>query len=163
MPHKWQYYHDIGFVYYWHLRDYQTAALWFQRAAEQPNAPNWLHAAGRLDAGARAATATAARFLWQQIAKSEEAWLRRKRRTRAAAAAGARSDRPAREPGATGFRRRPASATRGPLLIATTGALKVSRSIRRARRYELDPATGRVQRVRESPLYPMPEEPRRLQ
>ena len=23
---KWQYYYDIGFVYYWHARDYQTAA-----------------------------------------------------------------------------------------------------------------------------------------
>ena len=47
MPHKWQYYHDIGFVYYWRLHDYKTAAIWFQRAAAQPNAPNWLHAAGR--------------------------------------------------------------------------------------------------------------------
>jgi len=42
MPQKWQYYHDVGFVYYWRLRDYQSAALWFQRAAAQPNAPNWL-------------------------------------------------------------------------------------------------------------------------
>ena len=41
-----EYYQDIGFVYYWHLRDYKAAAEWFQRAAEQPGAPNWLAAAG---------------------------------------------------------------------------------------------------------------------
>ena len=76
MPQKWQYYHDIGFVYYWRLRDYNSAALWFQRAAAQPNAPNWLTplAASML---ARGNDRAAARFLWQQIAKSEEAWLRR--------------------------------------------------------------------------------------
>ncbi len=76
MPQKWQYYHDIGFVYYWRMRDYKTAATWFQRAADQPNAPNWLQplAASMLVRGNDRA---AARFLWQQIAKSEEAWLRR--------------------------------------------------------------------------------------
>ena len=76
MPLKWQYYHDVGFVYYWRLHDYQTAALWFQRAAAQPNAPNWLPplAASMLSRGQ---DRVAARFLWQQVAKSEEAWLRR--------------------------------------------------------------------------------------
>ncbi len=49
-PRKWQYSHDIAFVHYWHLRDYKTAAEWFQRAADQPSAPNWLRplAAGML-------------------------------------------------------------------------------------------------------------------
>ncbi len=54
MPQKWQYYHDIGFVYYWRMHDFQSAATWFRRAAEQPGAPNWLDAAGRVDAVARA-------------------------------------------------------------------------------------------------------------
>ena len=36
MPQKWQYYYDIGFVYYWRLKDVQTAATWFRRAAVQP-------------------------------------------------------------------------------------------------------------------------------
>ena len=76
MPHKWQYYHDIGFVYYWRLRDYQTAATWFQRAAETAEraelaASRWPPRCS-CDGNDRAA----ARFLWQQIAKSEEAWLR---------------------------------------------------------------------------------------
>ena len=41
-PQKWQYFHDIAFVHYWHLHDPATAAIWFQRAADQPDAPNWL-------------------------------------------------------------------------------------------------------------------------
>jgi tetratricopeptide (TPR) repeat protein len=75
-PLKWQYYQDIAFVYYWHQRDYHAAADWFRRASQVPNAPNWLapmvpamltHAQDR----------ASARFLWREISKSEEAWLRR--------------------------------------------------------------------------------------
>jgi tetratricopeptide (TPR) repeat protein len=75
-PGKWQYLHDIAFVYYWHLRDFEASALWFQRAAELPNSPNWLKplAAGVLVAGN---DRTSARFLWNQILQSEEEWLRK--------------------------------------------------------------------------------------
>jgi hypothetical protein len=75
-PQKWQYYHDIAFVYYWHVRDFKAAAEWFAHAAEQPNAPNWLSpmAAGMLSAGNDRASA---RFLWQQMLASDQEWLRR--------------------------------------------------------------------------------------
>ncbi len=75
-PTKWEYPHDIAFVYYWHLRDFKTAAEWFQRAAALPGAPNWLQplAAGILTAGNDRA---AARLLWNQILNSDEEWLRR--------------------------------------------------------------------------------------
>jgi hypothetical protein len=75
-PTKWEYPHDIAFVYYWHLRDFKTAAEWFQRAAALPTAPNWLQplAAGILTAGNDRA---AARLLWSQILQSDEEWLRR--------------------------------------------------------------------------------------
>ncbi len=33
-PERWEYMHDIGFVYYWWLRDYAQAAEWFKRAGE---------------------------------------------------------------------------------------------------------------------------------
>ena len=74
-PGKWQYFHDIAFVNYWHRRDLKAAATWFQRAAEQPNSPNWLPplAAGILTAGNDRASA---RFLWNEILKSDEKWLR---------------------------------------------------------------------------------------
>ena len=75
-PEKWQYYHDIAFVYYWHLRDYKAAASWFRSAAAQPDAPNWLEpmAAAMLNAGGDRASA---RLLWGQMLQSEEEWLRR--------------------------------------------------------------------------------------
>jgi hypothetical protein len=75
-PQKWQYFHDIAFVYYWHLRDFEAAALWFQRAGDLPNSANWLKplAAGMLSASNDRASA---RFLWNQILKSDEEWLRK--------------------------------------------------------------------------------------
>jgi hypothetical protein len=74
-PGRWQYYQDIGFVYYWHLRDNKAAAEWIERAAAQPDAPTWLAplAATMLVHGNDRASA---RVLWRQIAQSEEAWLR---------------------------------------------------------------------------------------
>jgi hypothetical protein len=74
-PQKWQYFHDIAFVHYWHRHDPVTAAIWFQRAGSQPGAPNWLSplAATMLSARDR----SSARILWQQILQSDEAWLRR--------------------------------------------------------------------------------------
>jgi hypothetical protein len=75
-PAKWQYYHDIGFVYYWTVGDMQAAAEWFRRAAAQPGAPNWLQplaASILLERGDRAS----ARFLLQQILLSEQEWLHR--------------------------------------------------------------------------------------
>jgi hypothetical protein len=75
-PTKWQYYHDVAFVYYWHLRDFKSAAAWFQQAGSQPGAPNWLPvmAASMLSAGNDRA---AARFLWSQMLGSDQEWLRR--------------------------------------------------------------------------------------
>ncbi len=75
-PAKWQYYHDIAFVYYWQLRDMHAAAKWFRMAAAQPDAPNWLEpvAASMLIQGGDRASA---RFLLQEILKSDEVWLQR--------------------------------------------------------------------------------------
>lgn len=75
-PDKWQYYHDIGFVYYWSLDDPTTAATWFQRGSELPDAPAWLKplAASMLTQGT---DRTSARYLWRQILNSDEEWLRR--------------------------------------------------------------------------------------
>jgi hypothetical protein len=74
-PQKWQYLHDIAFVHYWHMHDPRTAASWFQRAAAQPGAPNWLQPLAATMISAR--DRSAARVLWQQILQSDEPWLRR--------------------------------------------------------------------------------------
>ncbi len=74
-PGKWEYYHDIAFVNYWQLHDTQAAAEWFRRAAQQPNAPNWLMpvAAAMLTQGA---DRTSARFIWRQMLAADQEWLR---------------------------------------------------------------------------------------
>lgn len=74
-PGKWQYAHDIAFVYYWHLRDFKAAAQWFERAAAAPNSPNWLRPLAASVLGA-SSDRMSARFLWNQILQSEEPWLR---------------------------------------------------------------------------------------
>jgi tetratricopeptide (TPR) repeat protein len=82
-PDKWQYYLDAGFVYYWHLRDFKTAAVWFRHASEQPNAPNWLAplAATML---IRGGDRVSARFLWEQLLQADQPWLRSNARHRLA-------------------------------------------------------------------------------
>jgi hypothetical protein len=41
-PEKWQYWQDIGFVYYWSVHDYAKASEAFRRGAEVPGAPWWM-------------------------------------------------------------------------------------------------------------------------
>jgi len=74
-PTRWQYMMDLGFVYYWHLRDYTSAAGAFQRASEMPGGPAWLRplAAVTLAEGGHR---HASRALWQQLAQADEPWLR---------------------------------------------------------------------------------------
>jgi len=72
---NWRYYHDIAFIHYWQYQDPKAAAVWFRKAAAQPGAPIWLEpvaASMLIEGGDRAS----ARFLFQQILKSEERWLR---------------------------------------------------------------------------------------
>lgn len=75
-PARHEYYHDVGFIYYWHLRDYQQAADWFSRGGDVPGAPFWLksYAAVMLTRGG---DRQASRALWTQIGQNEESeWLR---------------------------------------------------------------------------------------
>jgi len=82
-PGKWQYMQDLGFVYYWHVRDFKTAASCFQQASEMPGAPTWLRplAAVTLAEGGHRGSA---RELFQQLVQSEEPWLRDSARLRLA-------------------------------------------------------------------------------
>jgi hypothetical protein len=75
-PGKWDYYHDIGFVYYWNLHDYKSAAEWFMRGGELPGAPWWLktYAAVMLTRGG---DRQSSRFMWRQLGETaDNDWLR---------------------------------------------------------------------------------------
>lgn len=135
-PGKWQYYHDIGFVHYWALRDPTAAATWFKRAAEQPGAPNWLLpvAAAMLSQGS---DRTSARFLWQQMLTADQEWLR-KRAERALLQLDALDQ------------------------LDVINELLRTRRLRglpldpTGTPYEIDPATGRARVSDKSALFPMP-------
>ncbi len=75
-PSRWEFLHDIGFVYAWSHRDYKAAATWFERASQIPEAPVWLRstaASMELRGGNRAA----ARQLWQQMLNNAElGWMK---------------------------------------------------------------------------------------
>jgi hypothetical protein len=76
-PTRWEYMLDAGFVHYWDVGDFESAAQWFTRASRVPGAPDWLVplAANTLATGG---DRTSSRFLWQQIYNSaQEDWLKR--------------------------------------------------------------------------------------
>jgi tetratricopeptide (TPR) repeat protein len=75
-PDRWEYPHDVGFIYY-RQGDFVNAAAWFRRAARVPGATNWLEplAAVTLATGG---DIRSSRLLWQNIrTSSNEQWLRR--------------------------------------------------------------------------------------
>ncbi|HUK32713.1 MAG TPA: hypothetical protein VLV86_02315, partial [Vicinamibacterales bacterium] len=65
-PEKWQYWHDIGFVYYWNTHDYRKASEAFLHGAALPGAPWWMRslAATMLVRGGDRQTS---RLLWRQL------------------------------------------------------------------------------------------------
>ena len=154
-PQKWQYYHDVAFVHYWHFRDYRAASDWFRRAGAQPNAPNWLGpmAAAMLT---KAQDRTAARFLWQQILQSEEQWLRRaaERSLQQLDALDAIDQLQAvvrRAPPPTGEQY-------SWNLLIRRGLLRGIPLDPTRTPFEIDPLTGVVTLSRASPLYPLPKD-----
>ena len=67
---------DIGFIYYWWVKDFERAAEWFDRAADVPGASWWLRslAANTLAAGG---SRESSRMLWGQMYDSAEPeWIR---------------------------------------------------------------------------------------
>jgi hypothetical protein len=75
-PGTWQYQQDAGFVCYWWVRDYKTAAEWFRRASQVPGAPWWLESLAAVTL-AQGGDRRGSRLLWEQLAKTaDNAWLR---------------------------------------------------------------------------------------
>jgi hypothetical protein len=155
---RWEYMHDIGFVHYWWLRDYVTAAEWFRRASEVPDAPQWLQplAATTLAAGGDRRTS---RQLWEQLLNaSDTAWLRSNAEFRLMQLDAMDmldrlndlADRYAKREGrmATSWQTLgPAAGLRG-IPVDPAGVP-----------FEIDPATGRIALGADSPLLPLPDEP----
>jgi hypothetical protein len=137
------------------MRDYKTASEWFQRAAAQPDAPNWLPslAASMLSRTNDRATA---RFMWQQLLKSEQPWVRRTAE-RSLLQLEALDQIDQLQAAVARVGPDPLRGYSWSVLIARRMLAGVPLDPTRAP-YVLDPGTGRVQVDPESPLWPMPEE-----
>jgi hypothetical protein len=83
-PERWEYAQDAGFVYYWWLQDYKSAAQWFQRASQIAGAPWWLRSLAAtvlVEGGDRKAS----RQLWDNIYRTaDHEWLRNNAKLRLA-------------------------------------------------------------------------------
>jgi tetratricopeptide (TPR) repeat protein len=70
-PDHWRFYLDKGFIYYWHLRDFDRAAGIFLEGSKLPGAPFWMRAiAGQ--ALAQGGDRETARGLWQALHDTAE-------------------------------------------------------------------------------------------
>jgi tetratricopeptide (TPR) repeat protein len=73
----WRLWSDLGFVYYWDMRDYQRAAEAYLEASRQPYAVPWVKPmAAQL--AARGGSRDVSSFLWSEIYKSTPNELIRK-------------------------------------------------------------------------------------
>lgn len=83
-PGRWQYAMDIGFVHYWWLQDYKTAAAWFDRAAGMPGGSWWLRSLAAVTL-AEGGDRRSSRQMWQQILETaDHDWLRNNARLKLA-------------------------------------------------------------------------------
>lgn len=153
-PGKWQYMMDLGFVYYWHLRDYASASASFQRASAMPGAPAWLRplAAVTLAEGGHR---QASRTLWQQLAQAEEPWLRDAAGLRLAQLDAMDAIDSLQAPVQAYRQAHPGE----PVTWERLAAAKVIPGIpldSSRTPFALDPATGAITVARESKLFPLP-------
>jgi tetratricopeptide (TPR) repeat protein len=65
-PDYWRLWQDLGFIYYWDLKDYPTAARVFLAGSEQPGAQIWMKVLAASVAGEGGALQTS-KLLWSEI------------------------------------------------------------------------------------------------
>ncbi len=159
---RWEYMHDIGFVYYWWLRDYKKAAEWFQKGSEAPGGPAWLApmAATTLAVGR---DRQSSRTLWTQLRDSADSdWIRN-----TAERSLLQLDAMDAIDQLNAITERYASAAGRVAAdwqtLVRAGALRGIPLDPAGVPFVIDPSTGRVGLAADSPLAPLPEEPRPVQ
>jgi hypothetical protein len=65
-PGYWRFWQDLGFIYYWDLKDYATAARVFKAGSERPGAEVWMKTLAASIAAKGGETRTS-QILWSQI------------------------------------------------------------------------------------------------
>ena len=157
-PAKWDYYHDIGFIYYWNLHDYKNAAEWFNRGGSLPGAPFWLKSYSAVML-TRGGDRQASRVMWTQIGQNEESeWLRTMSQLRLKQL-DALDQIDVLKRIVNEFTARTGQPARSWQQLAAAGAVRGLPIDPAGTPYALDPATGEVGVGPQSQLWPLPTEP----
>jgi tetratricopeptide (TPR) repeat protein len=155
-PERWEYPHDIGFVYYWSERDYPEAAKWFERASTIPGAPFWLKstAAATLVRGGDRASA---RQIWRQMYdNADQEWLKNTAEIHLAQF-DALDAIDTLDQLVVRYKLRTGRAPQGWEDLVRAGVLRAVPRDPAGVPFEIDPATETVKLARQSPLWPLPE------
>jgi len=70
-PDYWRLWQDVGFIYYWDLADYSSAARAFETGSERPGAMPWMKVMAATVA-AKGGDAATSRLLWREIYRHAE-------------------------------------------------------------------------------------------
>lgn len=70
-PDYWRLWQDLGFIYYWDLKDYTNASRVFQAGGERPGAMSWMKVLAAKVAAEGGETATS-RLLWMDVYRHGE-------------------------------------------------------------------------------------------
>lgn len=156
-PGRWEYMHDIGFVYYWWLHDYASAAEWF-RKAESAGGPSWLGplAANTLAAGG---SRDQSRALWKQLYETTDSEWIKKTAERSFLQLDALDVIDALNAAADRFEAREGRRATTWEELVRGERLRGIPMDPTGVPYELDPSTGRIGLSQESSLWPPPREP----
>jgi tetratricopeptide (TPR) repeat protein len=160
-PDKWEYMQDIGFVHYWWQHDYPAAAAAFEKASQIPDAPWFLRSLAATTV-AEGGDRRSSRTMWEAIRASAEIdWLKMD------------AERRLMQLDASDFiesvqeRVDRFTATAGTPpdnweTLVRAGALPGIPTDPTGTPYEIS-RYGRVGLASKSPLFPLPQEPQRLQ
>ena len=155
-PQKWQFAEDIGFVHYFWLQDYPTAASWFQRASKMPKAPNWLAPMAAVTL-AQGGNRGSSRRLWQEVLnEAQEDWLRTQARFRLKQL-DAMDQIEALQRAVGAYRERIGTAPMSWLDLVRAGYLRGIPIDPERYPYRIDPGSGSVALDPKSPLNPLPK------
>jgi hypothetical protein len=68
-PDYWRFWEDLGFIYYWDMKDYAHASRAFQTGSERPGALPWMRVLAA-SVAAKGGEIGTSRLLWREIART---------------------------------------------------------------------------------------------
>jgi tetratricopeptide (TPR) repeat protein len=70
-PDEWRLWHDLGFIYYWDLKDYSAAAAAYLEGSKNPKAQPWMKVMAAVIAQ-KGGNRETSKFLWREAYQSTE-------------------------------------------------------------------------------------------